>query len=126
MSLGQRGKRLLIFWAVWTLLGLFFASKFYVETHTYGRGVPWTKALWWHLMEWYGWAAFSPAIFYICRKADADRERWWRLAALHFLVGSLISLLLVGVFSLGALVESRVLETGYSLGYLFKAQGLSF
>jgi len=108
------------FLGVWTFLGLFFATKSYFETHAYGHGLTWTKALWWHLMEWYGWAACSPFIFYACRKGYELRGRWPVVVLLHLVAGCTSALLQIGICSVGALLESWALKTPLSWGYLYK------
>jgi hypothetical protein len=114
-------KRALVVWAVWSSLALFFASKYYLERHVHGFGVTWTKALWWHFMEWYGWAACSPIIFYACRKAVTGRAHWLPAALIHLGAGTATSLIQVTIFSTGAYIESLLLDTGFSWLYLFKA-----
>src|ERR1700704_6238518 len=95
--LKNRWVRRAAFLGLWTLLGCFFTTKHYFETHAYGHGVPWTKALWWHLMEWYGWAACSPLIFYACRRGYELRRRWAVFLMVHLLAGMAASLLQIGI-----------------------------
>src|SRR3954471_24100216 len=91
-------RRAFVVWAVWTFLGVFFASKFYLESHVHGSHAPWTKALWWHLMEWYGWPVCSPIIFYACRKATLDRAHWFASSLIHLGAGTATSLIQVAIF----------------------------
>ena len=51
----ERWRRILIFFALWTLLGLFLGSKLIIEHRLYGHPYPWFKALWWWLMEAKSW-----------------------------------------------------------------------
>jgi signal transduction histidine kinase len=71
-------------------------------------------------MEWYGWAALSLIIFWICRRYYDPAKRWWRYIAIHLFAGTLLSTLHVGLCSVGAWIEAQVLQSGYSWPYLFK------
>src|SRR5450432_2960367 len=68
---GSRG-RWLVFGAC-TVVALFCASNSYWTALSYGRP-DLTKAIWWNLMAWYGWACLMPAIFGVCR--FLVKRRW--------------------------------------------------
>ncbi len=91
---------------LWTLLGVFFGLKLYFDSAPFGGNLRLTKALWWHLMEWYAWAVCSPAIFWICRSF----QHWSRPRYLfvHFGGALVLSTVQVAICSVGALVESWV------------------
>src|SRR5207253_844464 len=86
----------------WTWLIFFFGSRDLLARRSFGMGSTWSKALWWKAMEWYGWAALSLVIFWICRKWYNPAKRWWRYAALHLFTGTLLAVLHVGFCSIGA------------------------
>ena len=117
----KRWGRLLLILGFWTWVAFFFATKDYVARRSFGMDVTWTKALWWKAMEWYAWAILSLVIFRICRTFyDPASRNWWRYLGVHVVTGTIISTMHVAICSIGALVEARVLDTGYSWPYLFR------
>ena len=112
--------RVLLILACWTWAALFFASKDYFGRRSFGLEVTWTKALWWKAMEWYGWAILSLAIFWLCRTFYDPRRKLMPYIGLHLVSGTLFSTAHVGICSIGALIEAKVLGTGYSWPYLFR------
>src|SRR4051812_15172086 len=103
---------------LWTLLGLFFATKTYYLQFSAGATQGWLKALWWNLMEWYGWGALSPLILRICRSLDATvaARRWGRLLTAH--LGSALALAVLhgAILTVGARIEAVFLESGLGWG----------
>jgi two-component system LytT family sensor kinase len=102
-----------------TLLGLFFATKFYYGWRASGMATTWTKHLWWQGMEWYSWVVFLPGIFWVCRKANQQKSRW-QFGLLQVGAGIFFALLHCVVLTGGARVEAWVLETGKTTLELFK------
>jgi two-component system LytT family sensor kinase len=107
----SRLRRTLTFLGIWTFLALFFATKFYYAWKRGGAATTWTKHLWWQTMEWYSWAIFSIAIFWLLRRFEHERKRG-RYALL--LLGSAVVFALAHVLVLttGARIEAAALETG--------------
>lgn len=66
--------------AVWTGMGLLFASHF----RSYYR-IDWPLALWWGLKDWYLWGALAPLVVWLTRRVPPSRERWLRALAVHLL-----------------------------------------
>jgi two-component system LytT family sensor kinase len=108
-----RWRRTGVAFALATLLGLFFATKFYYGWRAAGMPTTWTKHFWWQAMEWYSWVIFLPGIFWICRKLER-LNRSWKFVALHLAAGIPFALLHCAVLTTGARVEAWVLETGKS------------
>ena len=102
-----------------TALALFFATKDAFHEHALGLRITWSKNLWWKAMEWYAWAALSPAIFYLCRRFDFSAKPW-QTVAIHLGCGAVSSLLHCCVLTTGALIEAHVLRTGMDWPELFK------
>jgi signal transduction histidine kinase len=112
-------KRGLAVAVVATILALFFATKDSFHQHALGLRITWGKNLWWKAMEWYAWGLFAPIIFRACRRFDFSAAPWTTVAA-HLACGTLASLLHCCVLTTGALIESQVLQTGFSWTGLFK------
>ena len=68
----------------WTIIGLSFASQFYLSSSKFGRSpVRWSQALSWSLGDWYVWAILSVPIFILARKFPLERPRWKINSFLH-------------------------------------------
>jgi hypothetical protein len=111
-------RRTAVFLGIWTFLALFFATKFYYAWSRGGIATTWTKHLWWQGMEWYSWAAFSPAIFWLLRRKERQRKG---VAYAAVLLGSAVvfALLHVVVLTTGARIEASALGTGKTWSQLF-------
>ena len=73
----------------WTLIGLSFASQFYLASYKAGRPVTWGQAVGWSLGDWYVWAVMSLPIVQLARRFRFDDLKWGRNVAIH-LAGSAI------------------------------------
>ena len=68
----------------WTLIGLAFASQFYVSSAQFENPVPWRYALSRSLADWYVFALLSLAALWLSRRFPLVQDRWPRSLALHF------------------------------------------
>jgi two-component system, LytTR family, sensor kinase len=100
---------------LWTALGLFFATKTYYLYFSEGLGASWFKALWWNLMEWYGWGALSPLIFLACRRLEntVSARLWRRVFGAHLAAGLALALLHGAILTTGARIEAIFIESGF-------------
>ena len=89
------GKWLIIF-ALWTLLGLSFASQFYISSAKAGNEVGWRQAISWALGDWYVFAVLSIPVVQVARRFRFEAGNW--------LPSLLAHLLCSGVFSLAYMV----------------------
>ena len=62
--------------AVWTAIGLAFATSTYGMYAAKGTPLPWREPLFWALTEWYLWAALCPLIFWLARRFPDHRATW--------------------------------------------------
>src|SRR5579862_8760931 len=76
-----------------------------MERRLVGEDYPWTKALWWQLMEWYVWGMIAPGVFWFCRKAYSGGQNWTVYVLRHLLAGVLCAILQAFVCTIGGLVE---------------------
>ena len=83
-------KWLLIF-VCWTLVGLMFASQWYVGNNANGYPTMWVQAVTWALTEYWLWAALTPFILLAGRRFFIDRDNWRRNVAAHALLGVLFA-----------------------------------
>ncbi len=77
----------LAFAGFWTLIGLSFASQFYISSAKFGASVSWLQAVSWALGDWYVWAALSAPIIWLARRFHFDRSNWLPTAGIHLLAG---------------------------------------
>jgi two-component system, LytTR family, sensor kinase len=112
----SRWMRRAFLFGLWTALGLFFATKTYYLQFSAGLTANWSTALWWNLMEWYGWAALSPLILRICRGLEwrASAKMWGRVFAAHLFCGLALALLHGAILTLGARIEAIFIESGWN------------
>ncbi len=76
----------------WTIIGLSFASQFYLSSLKAGRAVSWGQAVTWSLGDWYVWALLSVPIVQLARRFRFDDVRWVRSVAIHLLASVLCAM----------------------------------
>ena len=76
----------------WTLIGLSFASQFYLASYKAGRPVTWGQAVGWSLGDWYVWAVMSLPIVQLARRFRFDDMKWGRNVAVHLAASAICSL----------------------------------
>jgi two-component system, LytTR family, sensor kinase len=75
-----------LIFAVWTMVGLFFAAQFYLASAQFGNPVTWQRALTSSLADWYVFALLSVPALWLGRRFPLDAPEFWRNLTLH-LVG---------------------------------------
>ncbi len=68
---------------VWTLIGLSFASQFYIYSAKAGLEVTWRQAVGFSLADWYVFALLSIPVMHLTRRFRFDAAGWPRSLALH-------------------------------------------
>jgi signal transduction histidine kinase len=68
---------------LWTVIGLSFASQFYVASLKAGRPVSWGEAIGWSLGDWYVWGLLSIPIFALARRFHLEGPQWPARLAIH-------------------------------------------
>jgi two-component system LytT family sensor kinase len=96
--------------AFWTIVGLAFASQFYLSSTLLGRSVTWMQAISYSLGDWYVWAILSVPILLLARRFPADGLHPWRTATIHLTAALVFSLLYVTLRSAVGLVHSRLID----------------
>jgi two-component system, LytTR family, sensor kinase len=85
--------------ACWTLLALLFASQTLLYYAYAGNHVSSWRVIAPALADWYLWAALTPAIAWLARRAPIVPSRWGRAALVHVPVS-----IAIGIVKLGARV----------------------
>ena len=88
-------KRVLLFVSVWTLLGLFFASRSILIYSYAEQDFDWRLPLKLSLAEWYGWALLAPAIIWLVRRFTFARESWKTSLGIHLAAALVIAIMKV-------------------------------
>ncbi len=88
-SLQRQFFRALVLLAFWSLVGLAFASQFYLSSALLGRTVSWHEAISYSLADWYVWAVVSIPILWLARRVPPERAPTFRTAAIH-LIGAIV------------------------------------
>ena len=103
MSSGTRKKLLIAFlgFAFWTLIGISFASQFYVSSLKAGRPISWLQAVAWSLGDWYVWALLSIPVVWLARRFRIEGSGWKTSVAVHIAASVIAS---VGYVVLRALI----------------------
>ncbi|MBI5869105.1 MAG: histidine kinase [candidate division Zixibacteria bacterium] len=83
----------------WTLLGVFWATRWYILFKNAKDPITWSESLLLGLVEWYLWGIFSVAIFKLCARLRFDRMKWRMSLVIHLVAGSLISLVHVFIYA---------------------------
>ena len=86
-------KRWAIVFALWTVLGLFFASETFFAFQLNGQPISWQQALFFELPGWYIWALLAPAIVYLSSRVRFDRDHWGFALIFHLTASALFSIL---------------------------------
>jgi two-component system, LytTR family, sensor kinase len=88
----KRWSRYLLGFCFWTLLGLSFASQFYISSDKAGLEVSWGQAVKYALGDWYVVALLSVAVIPLSRRFHFEAGSWGRSFAVHVMASVLFSL----------------------------------
>ncbi|HET7538159.1 MAG TPA: histidine kinase [Candidatus Didemnitutus sp.] len=106
--------------AFWTLVGLAFASQFYLSSTLLGRTVTWGQAISYSLGDWYVWAVLSVPILAIARRFPPEGANLWRTAGIHLVAALVCSLVYVVLRSLVGQVHSLIIHEPVTFGEVFR------
>ena len=104
----SRWMRWSLFLGFWTLIGLSFASQFYLSSSLLGRGVSWRQAITYSLGDWYVWAVLSVPIIWFARRFHLERHNWPRRIVIHLGAGAVVSLTYTALRSLAGLWQLQL------------------
>src|SRR5216684_6840016 len=88
----NRWSRWLLGFGFWTLLGLSFASQFYISSAKAGLEVSWKQAVNYALGDWYVFALLSIPVVQLARRFRLEAGTWARSFCVHALGSILFSL----------------------------------
>ena len=106
--------------AFWTLVGLAFASQFYLSSTLLGRSVTWGQAIGYSLADWYVWAVLSIPVLWLARRYPPEGAQPWRTATIHLAAALVCSLVYVLLRSLVGVVHGRLLDEPVTFSEVFR------
>lgn len=106
--------------AFWTLVGLAFASQFYLSSAQIGRSVTWTQAITYSLADWYVWAILSLPILALARRFPPDVAQPWRIASIHLFAALVTSFVYVVLRSAVGQVQSLIVGEPVTFSEVFR------
>ncbi len=84
---------------VWTVLGLFWATRLYYAYNQDQHVVPWSATITWGLIDFYVWGLLSPVVILLTRKVRFERESWLVPALIHVPLSVALAALQLLIFS---------------------------
>lgn len=106
--------------AFWTLVGLAFASQFYLSSTLLGRSVSWRDAITYSLADWYVWAVISWPILWIARRWPPERGPMAKTAAIHLAGALLCSSLYVLLRAVVGQIHGALIDEPATFGEVFR------
>jgi signal transduction histidine kinase len=91
----------------WTLIGLSFASQFYLSSFKAGSPVSWRQAVSWSLGDWYVFAVLSLPVVHLARRFRFDAPKWGWSVVIHLVASAVFSLLYMVLRALLGQWQSR-------------------
>ena len=104
----------------WTLVGLAFASQFYLSSTLVGRSVSWGQAITYSLADWYVWAVLSVPILAFARRFPPEGGVRVRTALIHLGAALVVSLFYVGLRALVGQLHSLLIGEPVTFGEIFR------
>jgi two-component system, LytTR family, sensor kinase len=96
-------RQYLVYFVIWTVLGLFMFSQGMVQKIVSHDPNPWSHYLTSWMVGVYLWFLLTPIVLWLGRRFPFDREHWMRRAAIHLALS-------IGVSIFALTVESAILH----------------
>src|SRR2546425_13144413 len=87
----NRWAKWLLGFAFWTVIGLSFASQFYISSSKAGLELSWKQAVSYALGDWYVFAVLSIPVVHLARRFRFEAGRWWHSLVIHLVASALFS-----------------------------------
>jgi two-component system, LytTR family, sensor kinase len=91
----SRSRKWFVGFLFWTLIGLSFASQFYLSSLKMGRPITWLQAIAWSLGDWYVWAVLSVPILGLARRFQLEGRVWKQHLVIHLCCSAIVALVYV-------------------------------
>lgn len=84
---------------VWTLMGLLRATQVALGYEMMGHVPSWWRLAIWQLLVFHVWVALTPVILWLGRRFKLEQSHWVSTLAAHVLLGSLVSLFYLFIYT---------------------------
>jgi sensor histidine kinase YesM len=105
--------------ALWSLVGLAFASQLYLSNSLLGRPISWGEAISAPLEDWYVYGVLSLPVVWLARRYPPERGSRWLAAAIHLGAALVFSLVYVALRALVGEVDSWIVGESATFGEIF-------
>jgi len=106
--------------ALWSLVGLAFASQLYLSSSLLGRPITWGEAISAPLEDWYVYGILSLPVVWLARRHPPERGSRWLAAGIHLGAALVFSLAYVALRALVGEVDSWVVGESATFGEIFR------
>lgn len=106
--------------ALWSLVGLAFASQLYLSNSLLGRPITWGEAISAPLEDWYVYGVLSLPVVWLTRRYPPELGSRWRAAAIHLGAALVFSLTYVVLRALVGEVDSWIVGESATFGEIFE------
>src|SRR5258705_3290019 len=87
----KRAFKWLLFFSIWTIIGVAFASQLYLSRAELGEPVSWKFALGRSLADWYVFALLAMPATALARRFPVEKHRWGRPLLIHLVCSAIFS-----------------------------------
>ena len=94
--------------ALWSVVGLAFASQLYLSNSLLGRPITWREAISAPLEDWYVYGVLSLPVVWLARRFPPELGPRWRAAAIHLAAAVVFSFFYVALRAVVGQVDSWV------------------
>lgn len=105
--------------ALWSLVGLAFASELYLSNNQLGRPISWGEAISSPLEDWYVYGALSLGVVWLARRYPPEGGSRWTTAALHLAAALVFSFAWVVLRAAVGVVDSSIVGESATFGEIF-------
>jgi signal transduction histidine kinase len=105
---------------LWSLVGLAFASQFYLSSNLLGRSITWGEAISNALEDWYVYGLLSLPVLWLVRRHPPEQGSRWRAAVLHLGAALLFSIAYVALRALVGVVNGWAVGESATFGEIFR------
>ncbi|HXQ80310.1 MAG TPA: sensor histidine kinase [Opitutaceae bacterium] len=105
--------------ALWSLVGLAFASELYLSNNQLGRPITWGEAISSPLEDWYAYGVLALGVVWLARRYPPELGSRWLTAGIHLAAALVFSFLWVMLRALVGVVDSSIIGESASFGEIF-------
>ncbi|MGA2016431.1 MAG: histidine kinase [Opitutaceae bacterium] len=105
--------------ALWSLVGLAFASQLYLSNTLLGRPITWGEAISAPLEDWYVYGVLSLPVVWLARRYPPELRPRWLAACIHLVAALVFSLSYVVLRAVVGEVDSWIVGESATFGEIF-------